>query len=223
MPRHDIPASLPPTRGTQRRQQTRQKLTVAAAALIAEKGVSGLRIQELAERADVALGSFYNHFESKEELVEAVVTETIDVRAQTIVAEMTALSDPAEIVAFATRRVIRIAYDDPELAWLFVHLDRADALFEGMVLQAALRALDAGIAASRFDVPDAHLALTTMVGGALAVMRGILDGRYGADADSAFAEGQLRALGVSRRDARRIANRVLLSDADSAREPLVAG
>src|ERR1700736_1862271 len=90
-----------PTRGTRRRAQTRQQLTEAASVLIAAKGVAGLRISEITEQADVALGSFYNHFESKEELVKAVVAETIGSRTQEIVAEMAALDDPADVVSFA--------------------------------------------------------------------------------------------------------------------------
>jgi AcrR family transcriptional regulator len=196
-------------RATRRRARTRQKLTDAAAVLIAEKGVAGLRIQEITERADVALGSFYNHFESKEDLVEAVVADTIDVRAQAIVAQMASIEDPAEVVSFACRRVIRIAYDEPELAWLFVHLDRADVLFEAMVLPYWLETLDRGITAGRFDIGDTHIALTGVTGGALAVMRAVLDRRYGGDADAVFAEGVLRSLGLNRADAREIVSRPL--------------
>ncbi len=197
------------TRGTRRRARTRQKLTDAATMLIAEKGVSGLRIQEITSTADVALGSFYNHFASKEELVEAVVADTIAVRAAAIVAEMSSLEDPAEVVSFACRRVIRIAYDDPELAWLFVHLDRADVLFENMVLPPALATFERGVACGRFDVGDVHLAVTGTVGAALAVMRAVLDNRYPPGAEEQFAEGVLRSLGLDRAEARAIARRSL--------------
>jgi AcrR family transcriptional regulator len=186
-----------PTRGSRRRARTRAALTAAGAELIAEKGVAGLRIQEITERADVALGSFYNHFKTKDELVEAVVADTIEVRAEAIVARMASIEDPAEVVSFACRQVIRIAYDEPELAWLFVHLDRANVLFEGIVLPYWMETLERGIAAGRFEIRDAHIALTAVTGAAIAVMRAVLEGRYGDDADALFAEGVLRSLGVS--------------------------
>jgi AcrR family transcriptional regulator len=198
------------TRGTRRRARTRQKLTDAASVLIAEKGVAGLRISELAERADVGLGSFYNHFGSKQELVEAVVADTIGARAQSIVARMASIEDPAEVVSFACRHVVRIANEEPELAWLFVNLDRADALFETIVLPYALGALELGVAAGRFEIVETHIALTAIVGGALAVMRAILDGRYGPDAGTLFAEAVLRSLGLDRADAHEVATRELL-------------
>ena len=201
----DDPTTPAPTRGTRRRARTRQKLTDAASVLIAEKGVAGLRIQEITERADVALGSFYNHFKTKEELVEAVVTDTIDVRARGIVSRMGSIDDPAEAVSFACRRVVGIAYEDPELAWLFVNLDRADALFETIVMSAALGVLDEGVLRGRLTATDTHLALTVMVGGALAVVRGILDGRYGPGAGELFAESTLRSLGLDGSEAHALA------------------
>jgi AcrR family transcriptional regulator len=198
-----------PSRRVRRRERTRRRLTEAATLLISEKGVAGLRISEITDRADVALGSFYNHFKTKEELVEAVVADTIEVRAQAIVARMSSIEDPAEVVSFACRRVVRIAFEDPEMAWLFVNLDRADALFETIVHRYALETLEAGLAAGRFELVDTHVALTTMVGGAIAVMRAILDGRCGPDVDSVFAEGVLRLLGLDRAEAAVVARRAL--------------
>jgi AcrR family transcriptional regulator len=199
-----------PTRGARRREQTRQRLVDAATLLIAEKGVAGLRIQEITERADVALGSFYNHFKTKEDVVEAVVASTIEVRAQAIVDQMERFDDPAEIVSFACRRVVRIAIDDPELAWLFVNLDRADALFETIVHRSALSAFEAGVKAKRFALVDLEVALITTVGGALAIMRAILDGRCPPErADVLFAESVLRASGLSPAEAAEISHQPL--------------
>jgi AcrR family transcriptional regulator len=186
------------TAAVPRRERTRQALTEAASALIAEKGVAGLRIQEITTRANVALGSFYNHFATKEALVEAVVASTIEVRATAIVEEMSPLDDPAEIVAFACQRVVRLAFDEPELAWLFVNLDRADQLFETIVHRSALAALEAGSTSGRFDISDPGAALIMIVGGALAIMRAVLDGRCHAGVDDLFAESVLRSLGLDR-------------------------
>jgi AcrR family transcriptional regulator len=198
-----------PTRGSRRRARTRQKLTDAARNLIAEKGVAGLRISEITQRADVALGSFYNHYGSKEELVEAVVADTIVALTEAIVARMEQLEDPAEAVSFANRQFVRLAYENPELAWLLVNLDRADALFETMVLPYALEALRRGMGAGRFQVVDTRVALTGIVGSALAIMRAILDGRHGPNADVIHAEVVLRSLGLDLEESHEIARRPL--------------
>jgi AcrR family transcriptional regulator len=47
----------------------RQQLLDAAAALFAEKGYENTSIEDITERADFSKGTFYYHFESKDELV----------------------------------------------------------------------------------------------------------------------------------------------------------
>lgn len=197
------------TRGARRRSRTRQRLTDAARSLIAEKGVEGLRIAEITERADVALGSFYNHFESKEELVEAVVEETIAAMTRGIEETMVTLEDPAEAVSYANRAFIRLSWEHRELASLMVNLDQADAHMERAVLPYALAALQRGIAAGRFEVHDPHMTLIGIVGATLALMRAILDGRCGEEAEQLHAESVLRSLGLEKDDARDVAGRPL--------------
>jgi AcrR family transcriptional regulator len=173
--------------------------------LITEKGVSGLRINEITERADVALGSFYNHFESKEDIVDAVVTDSLRELAETLATG--SVEDPAELVSVAIRRFVGLAYDDPAFARLVVHLNHADALFAAAVHPAARRAVDLGVDSGRFEITDVEVAVTSILGGSLALMRSIVDGRLGKGAEVAFAEISLRSLGVPMADAAGIVRR----------------
>jgi AcrR family transcriptional regulator len=66
-----------PDRHARRREATRAKLVEAAKALFARQGVDNTRIQEITDEADVGFGSFYNHFQSKEALIEVVLADTI--------------------------------------------------------------------------------------------------------------------------------------------------
>lgn len=198
-----------PTRTDRRRARTRQSLIESARELIVTNGVEGLRIGEITERADVALGSFYNHFDSKEELVEAIVAETVVAIADSLTPLIESLDDPAEAVSVSNRLFVRLAIDDPALARLMVNLDRADARFETMVMPQAHAALERGIEAGRFRLADPSVALIVAAGGALAVMRGILEGRLGPDAEHTSSEGLLRTVGVDFDEAREIARRPL--------------
>ncbi|HEX3899313.1 MAG TPA: TetR/AcrR family transcriptional regulator [Mycobacteriales bacterium] len=194
-----------PTRTDRRRERTRARLTEATRALITEKGVAGLRINEITERADVALGSFYNHFESKEDIVDAVVTDSLRELAETLATG--SVEDPAELVSVAIRRFVGLAYDDPAFARLVVHLNHADALFAAAVHPAARRAVDLGVASGRFEITDIEVVVTSILGGSLALMRSIVDGRLGKGAEAAFAEISLRSLGVPISDAAQIVRR----------------
>lgn len=192
-----------------RRERTRRNLVRAGRELITEKGVAGLRISEITEGAGVALGSFYNHFGSKEELVEAVVADSLGALAEAVATKTTADQDPAELVSIAIRRFIGIAYEDPDSAQLVVRLEHADALLVESVHPPARRAVDEGIASGRFSVPDTATAVTGIIGGALTIMRAIADGRVGTGAQDAYADLSLRALGIPAAEAAEIVARPL--------------
>ena len=66
------------TRGDRRRMETRSRLMAAAYQLIAEIGLESIVIQALTDKADVAFGSFYNYFKSKDEIVTAVIDAAIE-------------------------------------------------------------------------------------------------------------------------------------------------
>jgi AcrR family transcriptional regulator len=198
------------TRTDRRRERTRGKLTDATRELIAEKGVGGLRIQEITERADVALGSFYNHFESKEAAVEAVVEASLRNIAEMLAARQ--IDDPAELVSIAIRRFVGMAYTDPDFARLVVHLNHADALFATAVHPAARSAVQRGLDSGRFQVTDLEVTVTAIVGGALAVMRGIVDRDLPRHGERAYAENSLRSLGVPPAEAAEVVRRRLPKD-----------
>lgn len=58
--------------------KTRDKILKATSGLIAEAGLEGTTIKAICDRAGVLPGSFYNLFDSKEQVIMAVVREAID-------------------------------------------------------------------------------------------------------------------------------------------------
>lgn len=196
-------------RGARRRAQTRRRLLAATRALIVEKGVEGLRIDQITERADVAFGSFYNHFESKEHIVDAVVDEAIESLQHAITEGSAGLLHPEEAAIAPLRRIIRLTTDDPDVAALVVSLDQAGATFMKAVYPYAVRELRRLVEQGRFAIPDVEVTVTGIMGGTLAVMRRILDGELPATADSAYAEWVLRSFGISGERARQAAGHPL--------------
>jgi AcrR family transcriptional regulator len=184
------------TRSERTRLRTRRQLLDAGRTLIAAKGVAGLRIQEITEEADVALGSFYNYFDSKEQFLEAVITESLSDLASAIITNIDDDTDPAEVVALANLRVIRLAYDEPDFARLIVNIGHSEALFGDAVHPHARVAVERGIESGRFVVADVEVLLTAVIGGAFALIRQILDGNHGPNAHVAFARHVLASLGL---------------------------
>lgn len=62
-------------RRAQQKVQTLGKLRDAAREVFAELGVGATSIQDITSRAGVAVGTFYMHFESKDQLVDSLVEE----------------------------------------------------------------------------------------------------------------------------------------------------
>src|SRR5690348_5183616 len=125
------PDTEPSDRQARRRRQTRTRLVRAAAALFARQGVDNTRINEITDEADVGFGSFYNHFKSKEEIVEAVLSDTLAAQGATVAALTGGLEDPAEVVAVAHRHFVELARTDPDWAWLLIRLDLSQKLALG--------------------------------------------------------------------------------------------
>jgi AcrR family transcriptional regulator len=183
----------------------------AARRLIAEKGVAGLRIADITEEAGVALGSFHNHFSTKDEIVEAVVSESLATLAAEIVDEEPAPGVAAIVAVTALRRFVRLAYEDPEFSRVLVNLSRGEELFLEAISPYARIALSRAVREGSFQIDDVEVASTAVVAGGLAVIRRILEGELGQDADIALARMVLRGFGVEPHEAMRLAELDLLN------------
>ena len=199
----------PPSRATRRRERTRAQLLEAAGTLFARQGIEATRINEITDEADVGFGSFYNHFTSKDDIVAAVLERTVVEHAEAVDAMTGELDNPAEVVAMAHRYFVRLARTDPSTAWLIVRLELTHGVLRSALGERATRDVQRGIEAGRFAVPDAGVALLASGGALIAVMRGVLEGELGANADVHHAEGVLKMLGVRRADAAKIARRAI--------------
>ena len=189
-----------PTRAVQRQAQTRADLIRAAGELIAERGLEGLRVGDITDRANVAFGTFYNQFKTKDDVVEAVIADALVGLAQSI-EDSPAFADPAEAVVASTRAIVRIAYDDPGLARLLINLEQAESRFERIIRPQAGAMLERGVTSGVFRITDLPTVLTMSIAAAFEVIRGVVDGRLGEGADLTCAEVLLRIAGMDPIDA----------------------
>jgi AcrR family transcriptional regulator len=198
-----------PDRHTRRREATRSKLIAAAKALFARQGVDNTRIQEITEEADVGFGSFYNHFESKEAIAEAVLVETVLAQGAEIDALTSQLEDPAEIISAAHRTFVRRTSSDPDWGWLLVRLNVSHNAVLAALEPYARRDLRAAVKADRVRVVNEQIALLAAAGALLAVMHAVLEGQAPKKADVLHAEGVLRMFGLAPAEAAEVARRPL--------------
>jgi AcrR family transcriptional regulator len=190
-----------------RRARTRQALLDAAAALIAEGRGERASIQEITETADIGFGSFYNHFESKEQLFRTAAEEVLERWSQMIDRACAGLDEPAQVFATSLRISGRLGWTHPELARFLAGAGLELLDIPRGLAPRALRDIKRGQAAGRFTFPDAHIALSTAAGGLLGLLRAHRTDpeRIDGTAVDQLAEALLRMLGVPAREAARIA------------------
>src|SRR5450631_3716710 len=153
--------SNPPTptenRLDRRKARTRAALIRAAQSLIAE-GRTNVSILEITQAADVGLGSFYNHFETKEALYEAAVEAVTDAYGQLLDQVTAGIEDPAEVFASSFRLTGRLHRREPDFSRvLFNNLPRLLSADDGLAPRAR-RDVAAAVDAGRFDVADVDVA-----------------------------------------------------------------
>jgi AcrR family transcriptional regulator len=198
-----------PDRHARRKEQTRAKLMASATALFARQGADNTRINEITDEADVGFGSFYNHFESKEAIVAAVLAEALAAEGAALEAVTREVEDPAQVIAAAHRHFVRRARTDPDWGWLLIRLEASHNLAFETLGPYARRDIRRGIKADRFRVTHERLALVAAGGALLSVMRAVLDGHAPKNADVVHAEGVLRMFGVPADEAAEVARRPL--------------
>lgn len=188
-----------------RKARTRAALIRAAQSLIAE-GRTSVPILEITQAADVGMGSFYNHFETKEQLFEAAVEAVIDGYGQ-LLDDLTAdIEDPAEVFACSFRLTGRLNRREPELSRVLLNNVLRLLSADSGLAPRARRDIAAAVEAGRFDVEDLDVAVT-MTAGALLALGQLLHDQPERDVEKTtdlLTEDLLRMLGVPRRQAQRI-------------------
>jgi len=190
-----------------RKARTRRALIEAAVRLIAEGRGDRASIAEITEEADIGFGSFYNHFDSKEQLFQTAAEEVMERWGQMIDRASASVSDPAEVFAVGLRISGRLGWTHPDIAG-FLTGTGLDALDIPVGLAPrALRDIQAGQSAGRFTIPDAEIALSAVAGGLLGLLRTCQrhPERITEASVDQLAEAMLRLLGVPAHEAARLA------------------
>lgn len=195
----------PVNRLERRKQRTRAALIKAAQVLIAE-GRLNVPVLEITQAADVGMGSFYNHFDSKEQLFEAAVTDVLDMHGAVLDHLTADLEDPAAVFACSFRLTGRFFRERPRESRILLANWAALMTSDKGLAPRALRDIKSAVAAGRFNVDDPELALT-VAAGALMGLGHLLQSQPQRDAGEttdAVAESVLQLFGMSADDAREV-------------------
>ena len=209
----------PVNRLERRKQRTRAALIKAAQTFIAA-GKLNVPVLEITQAADVGMGSFYNHFDSKEQLFDAAVADVLDTHGSLLDQLTESIDDPTETFACSFRLTGRLFRRRPQESQILLANGLPLLASDRGLAPRALRDINAAVAAGRFDVDDPELALAVAGGALLGLGRLLRDQPERDDAQAAdkVTEDVLRLFGLPAEEAHQICQRPL-PDLDGLTQP----
>lgn len=205
-PLPDLLQPAPPGTRLPKRERTRRLLIASAIEVFSTRGVAGTSLPEIAAAAGVTIGTVYNHFRSKAELVSAVaveIAETIRARSAPGRAQ---LKTSTEQMAAGCRRYLGLAETTPRWALLILDVASIDPAFRKTITGFVATELRKGMRSGEFTADDAAAALDLVIGATMEGMRNIALATAKKGHGSRVTEAILRALGVPTAEARRAAS-----------------
>ena len=192
--------------GQRRRAKMRERLIAAGAKTIAERGLEEVTIEDVISEANVARGTFYNHFTTREEMLEAVwAARGHNPFAEILIAARGA-NGPAEHLSALTRLVLQQARADETWGWLVVALSAERATVNEDLREYPLPDLREGEAVGVFHYDDLECAADVVVGAVRAGLQSLLKEPREPYYCDTLAKMLLLALGVPRAEAHRISH-----------------
>jgi AcrR family transcriptional regulator len=185
---------------------TRQALLDATHSLLALRSIDALSVDEIAMRADVAKGTFYNYFSDKDALARELAAH-IRARLEGEIARTNAgVTDSAARIARAMCCVLRFGLREPRQAAAMMRLF-PHATDPSAPINAGVRGdVTAGLRGGRIAAPSADAAVAFIVGAIVAGLNRVID--LPPERAAIFAHDLglllLRALGLGRAAAARI-------------------
>ena len=201
-------ASTPTRRPDRRRVKTRAALLHAGRALLASRDIDGISIDEIVATADVAKGSFYNHFADKEQFAREIGAAVRRQAEEAVSVANLRIGDPGARLARGLCIFLRFAIDHRDSAKVLWRLNPGSTMADAPINASLRQDLARGIRARRFSAVDVEAGLLLVMGLVVISMRHVLEERVttpAATIATSMAAAMLRALGLANAEAQEIA------------------
>lgn len=182
--------------GQEKRARTRATLLEVTFSLLGREGGLMTRIEEICEAAQVSRGTFYNYFNSMDELYDALSFELnheFNVKVTEILMRM---PTAAERAGSAIRYYLDRALRDPKWAWAMVHISASGPIFGADTYRHAQATAEDGIAAGEFELTGPNSGRDLQLGATLAAMKTQLTNSPSETYAASVARHVLRGMGV---------------------------
>jgi AcrR family transcriptional regulator len=195
--------------GAEKRQRTKSALLDAARILFGREEGHRTRIEDVCERAGIARGTFYNHFDGMDGLQEALSQHLSFEFDDKVHRVFDTLDSAAARTSAAIRYYLGRAAQEPKWGWAMVHTGMARSLFGEGIAERALATLQEGIDAGDFTLSDARVGRDIILGTSLAAVINLLRTSPPPGYVEHVTHAVLLSLGISDNDARELIRREL--------------
>lgn len=116
--------------------------------------MDSVAIEEITAGADVGVGSFYNHFSSKEAIYLAVMDKFFEEFGDALDQLVTNIDDPAEIVGISVRQTLLRVRHEPLWGQFLLREGFSERIFARGLGVRLFRDIERGLQAGRFKSSD---------------------------------------------------------------------
>lgn len=195
--------------GKEKRARTRAAVLEAAFELLGHEHGLTTRIEEICEAAQISRGTFYNYFNSMEEVYNALSFELNHDFNRAVTVLLNQMPFAAERVGAAVRYYLERALKDPKWAWAMIHVSAGGPIFGADTYQHAQATAEEGIASGEFEMTGPDSGRDIQLGVTLAAMITQLRHPQSGNYPAAIARHVLRAMGVPAKRVEEIIKRPL--------------
>jgi AcrR family transcriptional regulator len=189
-------------------ERTRAALLNAGRTLFAARDIDGITVDQIVAAADVAKGSFYNHFVDKDVFAREIAS-SVRKQAEQLVDQVNAgIEDPATHLARALCVFMQFAIEHRESAQVLWRLNSGATMVDAPINRNLRDNVQRGISQQRFKHVDLEAAVLLVMGVIVISLRHALEERLVTppiDVAKGMAAGLLRSLGVAPNQAAKLA------------------
>lgn len=185
------------------------RLLESALHVFAKKGVDAAVIDDVIAHAGVSRGSFYNYYQTNDELMDDLRTQVGNELLTLVEDTIGNRSDPSERIALAIRSVLHVAMVSPLLAQFASKAGIESMIKNSLVLDFMPRDIFASIEAGKLNVSDATIAFDFVLGITLAAFFAISVRPLQPNYPEEVVHHLLLGLGMTKASARRLSSLAL--------------
>ncbi|WP_218042898.1 TetR/AcrR family transcriptional regulator [Steroidobacter gossypii] len=203
------PNDKAPPKMDRRWERTRAALMSAGRTLFASRDVEGVTVDQIVATAEVAKGSFYNHFIDKDVFAREIASAVRRQAEQAVNEANAGVTDPAAQLARALCVFMRFAIEHRESAQVLWRLNSGATMVDAPINRNLREDVQQGITQQRFKHVDLEVAVLLVMGTIVISLRHALEERLVTPPISiakGMAAGLLRSLGVPAVQADRLAS-----------------